>query len=147
MKNKIILFLSFLMIVMCLTGCSEHVIEKERLDTITTIAENVVSQKEYELPEGYEVSFYDKTTNARISIRDNTKEHKEYMNVIFDITGEKPELIQIKVWSGIGGQIFAFIFLAFVVIGTLWMVISFIKCIVRKITGKAKKRKQREGRE
>lgn len=147
MKTKIILFLSFLMIAMCLTGCSEHVIEKERLETVTGIAENVVNQKGYQLPEGYEVSFYDPTTNARISIRDNTNKHKEYMNVIFDITGEEPELVQIKIWSGTGSVIFAIILVSFVIIGSLWMFIAFIKWIFRKITGRTKKSRKIEGRE
>lgn len=145
MKNKIILFLSFLMIVMCLTGCSEHVIEKERLETVAQIAENVVNQKGYQLPEGYEVSFYDKTTNARISIRDNTNEHKEYMNVIFDITGEKPELVQIKIWSGTSGIIFTIVLFVLFIIAILVIFVGFIKWIARKITGKSKSRKRREG--
>lgn len=72
MKKKIILLLSFLMIAICLTGCSKYVIEGEKIQEITEIANNVISKKAYKLPEGYEVSFPDETTNSQIKIRDKT---------------------------------------------------------------------------
>ena len=145
MKKKIILFLSFLMIAMCLTGCSgEYVIQGEKLEEITQIANNVVNKKGYELPEGYEVSFPDNTTNAQIKIRDNTKSSTEYLDVIFDISTEEIKLVEISVCSVLGGMIFCFAIFGAMGIIIIYFVIYFIKLICKKIIGKIKTKKKRK---
>lgn len=130
MKKKIILFLSFLMIAVCLTGCSgEYVIQGEKLEEITQIANNVVNKKGYELPEGYEVSFPDNTTNAQIKIRDNTKSSTEYLDVVFDISTDEIKLVEISVCSTLGGWI---VLITFFVLGGM-VVMYLIICFINKI--------------
>lgn len=97
MKKKIILLLSFLMIAICLTGCSKYVIEGEKIQEITEIANNVISKKAYKLPEGYEVSFPDETTNSQIKIRDKTISQYKVLDVFFDVTKENVELDRIVI--------------------------------------------------
>jgi len=144
MKKKIILFLSFLIIVMCLTGCTkEYVIQKEKIEEITKIANNVVTQKGYELPEGYTVSYPDNTTNARIKISDNTKISRESLDVVFDISKEEIKLIEISVSSSIPALIMAIVVYVGGTIALGFFIISEIKKITKKIKEKVKGKKNK----
>lgn len=91
MKKKIILFLSFLIMAVSLTGCSANEIEGEEYETMTEIASSIANEKGYILPEGYTVSYADKTTNARIKITKQEKTKK--IEFTFDISQDEIKLI------------------------------------------------------
>lgn len=142
MKKKIILFLSFLMIAMCLTGCSkEYVIQGEKLKEIREIANNVVTQKGYELPEGYKVSLPNDTTNAQIKIRYHMSP-TEYVDVIFDISTEEIKLVEISTYSVLDGVIIMIVFIIVGCVCLIYLIISSIKWIYKKIKNKIKAKKE-----
>lgn len=132
MKKKIILFLSFLMIAVCLTGCSEKPIQGSELEKMEEIANHVANEKGYVLPEGYTVSYPDNTTNARIRIRDNTRSQTEILYVIFDISTEEIKLVEISVYSVLGGQIFTYFLFSAVALAAIYLIIKFIRWIFKK---------------
>lgn len=152
MKKQIILVLSFLIMILCLTGCTnEKTISGEKVDEMTEIANGVVNQKGYVLPEGYTVAYTDNTTNARITITDNTNNPKVYYEIVFDISKEEIEIVEISVESDLANTIiFTIVFLAFVIVVSVYAVclsIDLVKSIIDKIQIKrmnerAKKRKK-----
>ena len=100
MKKKIILFLSFLMIAMCLTGCTisgTTNVTPEEIKYMTEVAQNIKDNSDYELPEGYTWGVEDNTKNGRIIIKTKTETNNgEEIYAYFDITKDSVELIQIK---------------------------------------------------
>ena len=100
MKKKIILFLSFLMIAMCLTGCSVSGttnVTPEEIKYMTEVAQNIKDNSDYELPEGYTFELEDNTKNGRIIIKTKTEINDgQEIRAYFDITKDSVELIQIK---------------------------------------------------
>ena len=97
MKKKIILFLSFLMMVLFLTGCAEEVTSDE-IRYVTEIAQNVKDILNYELPEGYTYSIADETRNDQIVIetKHNTGNGDVVISFVFDISQEEVQLLNIK---------------------------------------------------
>ena len=130
MKKKIILFLTFLMLVLCLTGCNQKkTVSGEKIDEMTQIANNVVNQKGYELPEGYKVYFTDNTTNARIKIVDNTNSPNEFLEIVFDISKEEIKLIEISTGTVLPSIII------WTILGTVaaMVIVYVILCVIKKI--------------
>lgn len=97
MKKKIILFLSFLVIAMCLTGCSTKV-TREKIEEMTEIAQNIKDTPNYELPEGYTYNNVDNRKNdGRIIISTGCEHNKEdTLCITFDISQEKVKYTEIK---------------------------------------------------
>lgn len=130
MKKKIILFLTFLMLVLCLTGCNQKkTVSGEKIDEMTQIANNVVNQKGYELPEGYKVYFTDNTTNARIKIVDNTNSPNEFLEIVFDISKGEIKLIEISTGTVLPSIII------WTILGTVAaiVIVYVILCVIKKI--------------
>ena len=97
MKKKIILLLCFVMLTVILTGCSSIIsIDEAEVEKMTEIANHVANEKGYKLPEGYELSYENKTTNARIYISKNIESGKRVLNMTFDISGEEAKLTEIE---------------------------------------------------
>lgn len=152
MKKQIILVLSFLIMILCLTGCTnQKTISGEKVDEMTEIANGVVNQKGYVLPEGCTVAYTDNTTNARITITDNTNNPKVYYEIVFDVSKEEIEIVEISVESDLANIIIStIVFLAFVIVVSVYAVclsIDLVKSIIYKIQIKrmkerAKKRKK-----
>lgn len=134
MKKQIILVLSFLIFILCLTGCSqEKTISGEKIDEMTEIANNVVNQKGYVLPEGYIVTYPDNTTNARIKITDNTNSPKEYLEIVFDISKEEIEIVDISVGSTLKPLIVFLILAIGSIIVIVYAIIRLIITLFKKI--------------
>lgn len=97
MKKKIILFLSFLVIAVCLTGCSTKV-TREKIEEMTEIAQNIKDTPNYELPEGYTYNNVDNRKNDGRIIINTGGEHNEHdtMSITFDISQEKVKYTEIK---------------------------------------------------
>ena len=131
MKKKIILFLSFLLIAMFLTGCSEKTIQGTTIEEMTEIANYVINQKGDELPDGYKVSYPDGKTNARIEII-YYLDKPIYIDAIFDVSGKEVKLVEISIVSFIVALIFCVIF----AIIAFFAVLDFICFILKKAVKK-----------
>lgn len=148
MKKQIILVLSFLIMILCLTGCSQQkTISGEKVDEMTEIANGVVNQKGYVLPEGYTVAYTDNTTNARITITDNTNKPEVYYEIVFDISKEEIEIVEISVESTLVDVIISAIALLVTLIILVVLIIEFIIELVKKIINKVRRKKEREQKE
>jgi hypothetical protein len=98
MKKKIILFSSFLLIAMFLTGCATNVTAEE-IKNLKEIASEIkrTGAEGYQLPDGYEVEYTDSTKTGRITIVTEPQcGMGEEIKATFDITKEEPELQEIK---------------------------------------------------
>lgn len=148
MKKQIILVLSFLIMILCLTGCSQQkTISGEKVDEMTEIANGVVNQKGYVLPEGYTVAYTDNTTNARITITDNTNKPEVYYEIVFDISKEEIEIVEISVESTLVDVIIIAIELLVTLIILVVLIIEFIIELVKKIINKVRRKKERKQKE
>lgn len=97
MKKKIILFLSFLMTIMLLTGCSTKV-TSEKINEMTKIAEEIKENPtNYKLPEGYTVSNVDNAKLGRIVIETRSETNRSgILYISFDISKDEVQMIQIE---------------------------------------------------
>ena len=97
MKKKIILFLSFLVIAMCLTGCSTKV-TREKIEEMTEIAQNIKDTPNYELPEGYTYNNAGNRKNDGRIIISTGYEHNtnDILCITFDISQEKVKYTEIE---------------------------------------------------
>lgn len=149
MKKQIILVLSFLIMILCLTGCSQQkTISGEKVDEMTEIANGVVNQKGYVLPEGYTVAYTDNTTNARITITDNTNKPEVYYEIVFDISKEEIEIVEILVESTLAENIINTILsLVFIILLSTVIIGFIIECIVtlvKKLINKIRSKKEQK---
>lgn len=153
MKKKIILFLSFLMVAMCLTGCSTTTIEGTELEKIAEIANHVVNEKDYTLPEGYTISYPDNTTNGRIEIKKEPDQKGEKYNLYirFDTSQDEIKITEIEIfdgdylyspWIGII-LIFAGIGAIVIVLFITAMIIGLLKKLNQKLENKNKELKKK----
>ena len=93
MKKKIILFLSFLLTAMFLTGCQmSTVITEEEIKEMREIATEVAKSEEYLIPEGFSVDYPEPPKTHLIKV---TKEDEYETQLVFDISKEQPEIVQI----------------------------------------------------
>lgn len=94
MKKKIIFILSFLVIAMCLAGCSTNV-TREKVEEMTEIAQNIKDNLNYELPKGYTYENADNTKNdGRIVI--SCEDNVDTLSITFDISQNEVKYIAIK---------------------------------------------------
>ena len=92
MKKKIILFLSFLLTAMFLTGCQmSTVITQEEIKEMREIATEVAKSEEYLIPEGFSVDYPETPKTHLIKV---TKEDEYETQLVFDISKEQPEIVQ-----------------------------------------------------
>lgn len=126
MRKQIILILSFLMMAVCLTGCSTK-ITREKIDEITKIAEKIKENPtSYKLPDGYSVDVEDCKGLGRIIIKAEASQFlEEDVKVTFDITKQKVELIDIEesynytiLYNSVGFFLVGFILAALIFIPT-----------------------------
>ncbi len=97
MKKKIIFVLSFLMMVLCLTGCGSTNVTPDEIREITEIAQNYKDIVGYELPEGYTCELADNKRNNQIVIETDEKTNVNHiLYLTFDITKEKVQLLNIR---------------------------------------------------
>ncbi len=97
MKKKIIFVLSFLMMVLCLTGCGSTNVTPDEIRKITEIAQNIKDNPNYELPEGYIYESANNNQNGQIVISTNEEHDKFFtLHLTFDITKEKVELLKVE---------------------------------------------------
>ena len=97
MKKKIFIFFAFLMMVLCLTGCSTKV-SSDKIRKMTEIAENIKNTPKYELPKGYTYEPEDGGKSGQITIITSSNKFSlsDKIRMTFDISGEKVELLQIE---------------------------------------------------
>lgn len=144
MKKKIILFLSFLLTAMFLTSCSEKTLEKTikgtKIEEMTEIANNVVNEKGYKLPDGYKVSYPDETTNSRIKVTDDSDSPNCIVEAVFDVSGKQPKLLEISTSSILASLLFGVILSAVIIGAIISSIVRFI-CIKVKRLQRNKKNK------
>lgn len=99
MKKKIILFLSFLLTAMFLTGCNQQKVRADTIEQMTQIVNNVISQKDYVVPDGYIVSD-DNTTSDNIIIVRTTKDIS-HVRAAYEVSGTEVKLVEIMTASAI----------------------------------------------
>lgn len=124
MKRRIISVLTFLLIVVCLTGCSTR-ITADRLEEFTEIAENIKkgSANVYTLPEGFTFEYEDGTQTGRIVITAKGEADDSYtQRATFDITQEEVQLEEIE--EDFSSEVLAAVYIAVVIMVILWAVIS-----------------------
>lgn len=98
MKKRIISVLSFLMLVLCLTGCSTR-ITPQHIEELTAIATEVKNNPNYQMPEGYTLEYADNTKNNRIVIKTDDFDDvgmADCVEATFDITQEEVDLLSIE---------------------------------------------------
>ena len=124
MKRKFFIFFAFLMMVLCLTGCSTKV-SSDKIRKMTEIAENIKNTPKYELPKGYTYETEDGSKSGRITIvtLSNKFSLSDKIRITFDISGEKVELIQIEESYN---DVIAIIMLVGVLIGVLLLIVVMI---------------------
>ena len=97
MKKKIIFVLSFLMMVLCLTGCGSTNVTPDEIREITEIAQNYKDIVGYELPDGYTCELVDNKRNDQIVIKTQEKAcASNILSLTFDITQEKVQLLNVE---------------------------------------------------
>lgn len=78
MKKKIILFLTFLLTAMFLTGCATTKTTAIELNKLNDIANEIASEGPgYKLPDGYKLAYSDSKDTSRISITCTTEQRDE----------------------------------------------------------------------
>ena len=95
MKKKIIFVLSFLTMVLCLSGCGYITIAPAQLREMTAIVQNIKDNTSYQLPDGYHYELVDNTKNDQIVIR-STGGGRE-VRLICDISEEEVQVLNIEV--------------------------------------------------
>lgn len=118
MRKKIIFILTTVLMVMLLTGCGT-VITAEEVEDLKNVASEIKNSEDYKLPEGYTVSYPDKTTTNKIAISCKTSEgFGDNVIAVFDMTKAEPELISYQqntigiIWATVIITMFALLILA-----------------------------------
>lgn len=92
MKKKIILFLTFLLTAMFLTGCATTKTTANELSKLNNVANEIASEGPgYKLPDGYELAYSDSKDTSRISITCTT-EQKDEITAEYVIEGKEAHL-------------------------------------------------------
>ena len=99
MKKKIILFLSFLLTAMFLTGCNQQKVRADTIEKMTQIANNVINQKDYVVPEGYVVPDDKGIPDNTIIVR--TSKDGNHVRAIYEVSEKEAKLIEIITASAI----------------------------------------------
>ena len=128
MKKRIICFLSFLMVAMFLTGCSERTVRVETIEEMTEMANSVINQKEYTLPNGYKV-YYPNGTTDQISIRTTT--NGNHIEAVYDVSEKQAKLIEIITASAIVTIVIAVICIFLIGVGIAYGTYVVIKALTK----------------
>lgn len=121
MKKKIILFLTFLLTAMILTGCATTKTTATELNKLNDIANEIASEGPgYKLPDGYELAYSDSKDTSRISITCTT-EQKDTITAEYVIEGKEAHLdsFEIENPDAVGFDGTFLIFLIGMIIGAL----------------------------
>lgn len=115
MKKKIILFLSVLLAIMFLTGCSTT-IDAEALEKSNNIAKEVASNMgEYKLPDGYSISYPDSKDTSRFELTSKPK-YENTLTAEYKISNKEAELVSFEIDDN-NNFIYSWIFLMIFVLG------------------------------
>lgn len=96
MKKRIILFLTFLVVAMFLTGCTVST-SYERIKEINKVANEVAENGAgYKLPEGYSIN-YPNTTDTGIIEITSKKGNEEIIKAKYEISNGIAEMIDIAI--------------------------------------------------
>lgn len=96
MKKRIILFLTFLLTTMFLTGCAVST-SYERIKEINQVANEVAENREgYKLPEGYSIKYPD-TKHPGIIELTSIKGNEEIVRAKYEIANGTAEVIRIAI--------------------------------------------------
>lgn len=97
MKKRIISILTFLLIVVCLTGCGNAQVTPTRIEEFTKVAQNIKDNPNYVLPDGFTFEPETETENGRIVITATSETNKKRVQkATFDMTQEEPQLEKIE---------------------------------------------------
>lgn len=98
MKKKIILFLSFLLTAMFLTGCGKQTLtaEEKLIKQMEQIALEIAKSNEYDVPEGYTVYYPEAPKTDKIIVAEGSATITE---ITFDISEGQAEILNIEISS------------------------------------------------
>lgn len=92
MKKKIILFFSFLLTAIFLTGCATTKTTADELKKLNDIANEIASEDPgYKLPDGYKLAYSDSKDTSRISISSTTQQ-RDTITAEYVIEGKEAHL-------------------------------------------------------
>lgn len=96
MKKKIILFLSVLLVVLFVTGCSTTT-NPEALEKSNEVANEIAKNMgEYKLPDGYDLSYPDSKDTSRFYLT-STTEQKNELRAEYQISNKEANLVAFRV--------------------------------------------------
>lgn len=96
MKKKIILFLSVLLVALFVTGCATTT-NSEALEQSNEVASEIAKNMgEYQLPDGYDMSYPDSKDTSRFYLTSRTKQKNE-LRAEYQISNKEAELIAFRV--------------------------------------------------
>jgi len=99
MKKKIILFLSFLLTAMFLTGCNQQKVRADTIEQMTQIASNVINQKDYVVPNEYIIVDDEAVSDNIIIVR--TTKNGSHVRAVFEVSEKEVKLAEIITASAI----------------------------------------------
>ena len=127
MKKKIILFLSFLLTAMFLTGCNEQKVRADTIEKMTQIANNVIHQKDYVVPDGYIVS--DDNTDNIIIVR--TTKDISHVRAVYEVSETEVKLLEIITASAIVTIVLAVICIFLIGVAIAYGTYAVIKALTK----------------
>lgn len=117
MKKKIILFLSVLLVVLFVTGCSTTT-NPEALEKSNEVANEIAKNMgEYKLPDGYDLSYPDSKDTSRFYLT-STTEQKNELRAEYQISNKEAKLVAFRVDDNK--------YLLYFLIGVIILVIGFV---------------------
>lgn len=117
MKKKIILFLSVLLVVLFVTGCSTTT-NPEALEKSNEVANEIAKNMgEYKLPDGYDMSYPDSKDTSRFYLTSKTKQENE-LRAEYHISNKEAKLVAFRVDDNK--------YLLYFLIGVIILVIGFV---------------------
>lgn len=118
MKKRIILFLTFLLTTMFLTGCTVST-SYERIKEINKVANEVAQNGAgYKLPEGYSISYPDTKDTGIIQIT-GTKKGEEIIRAKYEIANGAAEVIEISMDDGADWGYFIMVLILMILSGVI----------------------------
>ena len=129
MKKKIILFLSFLLTAMLLTGCNEQKVRADTIDKMTQIANNVIHQKDYVVPDDYDI-LDDKTTSDNI-IMVRTTTGESHIQAVYEVSETEVKLLEIITASAIVTIVLAVICIFLIGVAIAYGTYAVIKALTK----------------
>ena len=129
MKKKIILFLSFLLTAMFLTGCNQQKVRADTIEKMTQIANNVINQKDYVVPEGYVVPDDKGILDNTIIVR--TSKDGNHVRAIYEVSETEVKLLEIITASAIVTIVLAVICIFLIGVAIAYGTYAVIKALTK----------------